>query len=48
MQEVTSSEKPILLSIDFQNGHGFDTSENKKIADVLSFMVNRSSRLSAE
>ena len=42
MQEATVSEKPVLLSVDFEGGHGFDASVNKKneeLADVLSFFL---------
>jgi prolyl oligopeptidase len=42
MQEATVSEKPVLLSVDFEGGHGFDASVNKKneeLVDVLSFFL---------
>jgi prolyl oligopeptidase len=42
MQEATVSERPVLLSVDFNGGHGFDASVNKKnkeLADVLSFLL---------
>jgi prolyl oligopeptidase len=42
MQEATVSERPVLLSVDFEGGHGFDASGNKKneeLADVLSFLL---------
>lgn len=40
IQEATSSEKPILLSVDFESGHGFDASSEKKqkeLVNILSF-----------
>ena len=40
MQASTISERPVLLSVDFEGGHGFDNSENKRnkeLADVLTF-----------
>ncbi len=40
MQNATISDKPVLLSVDFEGGHGFDASENKRteeLANVLSF-----------
>lgn len=40
LQEATTSNNPILLSVDFEGGHGFDASQdkkNKKLTDILSF-----------
>ena len=40
MQASTISEKPVLFSVDFEGGHGFDNSKNKRnkeLADVLTF-----------
>jgi prolyl oligopeptidase len=41
LQEANTSNNPILLSVDFEGGHGFDALENKKneeLTDVLSFL----------
>ncbi len=40
LQAANASKKPILFSIDFEGGHGFDASPNKQneeLADILSF-----------
>ena len=42
LQESTTSNKPVLLSVDFEGGHGFDASENKQdkeLTDVLAFAL---------
>jgi prolyl oligopeptidase len=42
LQESTTSNKPVLLSVDFEGGHGFDASENKQdeeLANILSFAL---------
>lgn len=42
MQESTISNNPVLLNIDFDGGHGFDTSankQNKELVDVLTFAL---------
>ncbi|MGS2740829.1 prolyl oligopeptidase family serine peptidase [Sinomicrobium sp. M5D2P17] len=38
---ATASDRPVLLSIDFEGGHGFDASKGKKnaeLANILSFL----------
>ncbi|PCH75634.1 MAG: prolyl oligopeptidase [Flavobacteriaceae bacterium] len=40
LQEATASNKPVLLNIDFDGGHGFEASDNKKneeLAKIMSF-----------
>ncbi len=40
LQEATASNKPVLLSVDFEGGHGFEASQNKKneeLADIMAF-----------
>ncbi len=42
MQEATTSGKPVLLSVDFEGGHGFEATQdkkNKELADILSFAL---------
>ncbi len=39
---ANASDKPMLFSVDFDGGHGFDVSQNKKneeLADIFSFML---------
>lgn len=40
LQEATSSKKPVILDIDFEGGHGFGATTNKKneeLANILAF-----------
>lgn len=30
----TSTTKPVLLSVDFEGGHGFDSPENKQVKEL--------------
>ncbi|AOR27391.1 prolyl endopeptidase, S9 family [Formosa sp. Hel1_33_131] len=42
LQKANASENPIILDIDFDGGHGFDATSNKKnneLADILSFAL---------
>ncbi len=42
MQHATISDKPVLLSVDFEGGHGFDALVNKKneeLTDIMSFLL---------
>jgi len=44
IQQANISQNPILLSVDFESGHGFDASSEKKqkeLADILSFALWR-------
>jgi len=44
MQAATSSENPILLSVNFSEGHGFDRTQKSKreeLADIISFALWR-------
>jgi len=39
MQEVTVSEKPILLSVDFEGSYKFDAPENKQEKELTAVLV---------
>ncbi|WP_298510632.1 prolyl oligopeptidase family serine peptidase [uncultured Kordia sp.] len=42
IQKANTSKNPILLSVDFESGHGFDASAEKKqkeLADIISFAL---------
>ncbi len=42
LQEANTSKRPILFSVNFEGGHGFDASKNKRneeLADILSFAL---------
>jgi prolyl oligopeptidase len=39
LQEASASKKPILLSVDFDGGHGFDASQYKKNKEVLNILT---------
>ena len=42
IQNATTSKKPILFSVDFAGGHGFDVNQNKKnknLVDIFSFAL---------
>ena len=42
LQGANISKKPILFNVDFEGGHGFDASKNKKneeLADIISFAL---------
>jgi hypothetical protein len=39
MQEVTVSEKPILLSVDFEGSYEFDAPENKQEKELTAVLV---------
>lgn len=42
MQSATTSNKPVLLSVDFEGGHGYNATSDKKIietANILSFAL---------
>ena len=42
LQKANVSNNPILFNVDFEGGHGFDATKNKKneqLADILSFAL---------
>lgn len=42
MQAANASERPVLLSVNFNQGHGFDrtkSSKQKELADIISFVL---------
>ncbi|MGS2761405.1 prolyl oligopeptidase family serine peptidase [Sinomicrobium sp. M5D2P9] len=42
LQAATTSDKPVLLDVDFKGGHGFEANEtrkNEELADIMAFML---------